>query len=151
MPSPKPIDDEVLGRVTWDRRRGYWRFEVALPSGRVVPGTIASLDRSYPLPPPVLEEIRECVRWVRDNEPAVRRHVARELYEGWRNGMYEEEIEYVPPVEQFREAITLVGVNVYEDRKARAVYDAGNLFGGDWIEQAVGRGGAFDGEPELCG
>ena len=56
--------DEVLGPVSWDKERSWWRFEVGPIGGSIIPE-----DSRVPLAGVQLETVRACVAWIRGNEP----------------------------------------------------------------------------------
>jgi hypothetical protein len=73
------------------------------------------------------------------------------MYEGWLSGWYDEEIDEVTPPERFREAISLAGLTIMENRQALLCYNDANLFGGHAIVLSVGADGKFDYPPDILG
>ncbi|QEL20923.1 hypothetical protein PX52LOC_08047 [Limnoglobus roseus] len=69
------------------------------------------------------------MRWVRANEPAARAYMAGQLFLGWREDWYDEEIDDVTPPEEFHSRLAPSGINFYDDQEARLIYDDGELFG----------------------
>ncbi|HWG44882.1 MAG TPA: hypothetical protein VN688_19065, partial [Gemmataceae bacterium] len=98
-----------------------------LPAGRAIPGTIVPEDRRRPLFEQGLDEIRDCVRWVRENEPTIRQYIADEMFEGWLNGWYDEEIDTITTKDEFHAAISLSGINILENCRASLCYNDANL------------------------
>src|SRR5471030_1404263 len=72
----EPFADAVLGEVVFDPRRAYWRFNLLLPDGKTVPGTITPEDGRLPLQGQGLESMVKRVAWLVEHEEAVRRRVA---------------------------------------------------------------------------
>jgi hypothetical protein len=145
-----PFDDLVLGRVTFDETHKEWKVTASV-AGREVPGSITPEDSRLPLQEQGLHEIRQCVTWVRDNEPAIRQYIADQMFDGWLDTWYDEELDSVTTREGFREAISLSGFSVLEDRVASLFYNDGGLFGGLSIVLSVGADGHFKHSPEIWG
>jgi hypothetical protein len=150
LPEHNPYTDPTLGTATWDDARGDWLFTLVLPSGQSVQGRIKPENNRLHLSSPKLEESRASVRWVRDNEPALRQYVADKLYQmmlDWHNP------EWGPALtkEEFRDKIALIGVNVLEDHRALLNFNDAECFGGHVITFSVGADGRLDEEPYLWG
>ena len=145
-----PLGDEVLGLVTFDECEKEWSFNVGI-DGRDVRGSIVPGDHRHPLHEQRFDEIRECVSWIRDNEPAIRDYITDQMFDGWLDRWYDEEIHATATRDGFRDAISLSGIHVLEDRVASLAYDAGELFGGHFIVLSVGAGGRFKYPPDLWG
>jgi hypothetical protein len=142
------IDDAVLGRVTRDAWRKHWLFNVLLPNGRMVPGVIIPEHDDAPPSERALARIGERVGWVRDNEPAVRDHITKKMYNLWLRGWHDDQIDPVSR-EQFRERIWLASLTCLEDRRLSLHYNDAHLFGGRPIVQSINSRGKFDGAPDL--
>ncbi|WP_169980836.1 DUF2262 domain-containing protein [Tautonia rosea] len=152
MSEHEAIDDPVLGRLRWDAVRGEWVFAFTVPSGKSVRGGITPEDSRLPLEHQGLTEIRDCVSWIVSNEPSIRAFIADHMFEGWKSGWYNEEIDEVITKEGFQEAISMSGVSILEDRVATLYYNDAGLFGGHAIVLSVrGRGEHFIDEPQLWG
>jgi hypothetical protein len=150
LPEHEPYTNPDFGRATWDDTRGEWVLTVAFPSGRTAEGSITPEDKTLHLSSPELEESRACVRWVRDNEPALRQYVAETMYElmlDWHHP------EWGPALtkEEFRDKIALVAVQVLEDHRASLIFNDAECFGGHAITFSVGADGQLDEEPYLWG
>jgi hypothetical protein len=150
LPKHKPYADPVLGTATWNDTRGDWEFSLILPSGRSVEGSVRPEDDRLHLSSPELDQSRACVRWVRDNEPALRQYVADQMYElmlDWHDP------EWGPALSQneFRDKVALVGVQVLEDHRASLIFSDAECFGGHAITFSVGADGKLDEEPYLWG
>jgi hypothetical protein len=144
------FDDSVLGHVTFDDGHKEWKLAVVV-AGREVRGSIVPEDHRLPLQEQGLEEIRACVAWIRDNELAIRQYITDEMFAGWLHRWYDEEIDTIATPEEFREAISLSGFSVLEDRVASLSYNDGDLFGGHSIVLSVGAGGQYKCSPSLWG
>jgi hypothetical protein len=144
------FDDSVLGHVTFDEGHKEWKLAVVV-GFREVPGSIVPEDHRLPLQEQGLEEIRECIAWVRDNELAIRQHITDEMFDGWLSGWYDEEFDTVVTPEGFQEAISLSGFSVLEDRVASLYYNDGELYGGHSIVLSVGAGGHYKYPPQIWG
>jgi hypothetical protein len=150
LPKHEPCTDPILGTATWDDGRGDWLFALVLPSGRTVDGSVRPEDNHLHLSSPGLEESRACVRWVRDNEPALRQYVADKMYElmlDW----HDPERGTALTKQEFRDKIVLVGVQVLEDHRASLIFNDAGCFGGHAITFSVGADGKLDEEPYLWG
>jgi hypothetical protein len=66
----EPFEDAVLGRVAWNTADGCWRFDAGPVSGWSVRANVAFGGGE--LAESDWEQVRECVRWVRANDPSVR-------------------------------------------------------------------------------
>ena len=149
MPAHQSFDDPILGHVAWDDQRHGWQCHPILQSGKPIPCTIFPEDER--LTSKGLDELCRCVRWLQHNEPAVRERITAIMFQGWWEGWYDEEIDTVNTKEQFREAISLSGINVYEDWKADLIYNDGHLFGGHAIVLTIGPDGDFIYDPQIWG
>ncbi len=145
-----PFDDPILGPVTFDQKAKEWLFTVTI-AGREIDGRIVPEDESVPLEAQGLEEIRQCVVWIRDHEPSIREYITDQMFEGWQSGWYDEEIDTITTPDEFREAISLSGFSVLEDRIATLYYNDGGLFGEHCIVLSVGADGHYTYPPEIWG
>ena len=146
-----PFDDPVMGSVTFYEKVNEWEFCIAI-ADKEVRGNIVPENHHRPLEEQGLNEIRESVAWIRDNEPSIRQYITTEMFEGWLSGWYDEEIDVVTTPEGFREAISLSGFSVLEDRVTSLLYyDDGGLFGGHSIVLSVGAGGRYEYPPNIWG
>lgn len=123
-----PFDDPVLGRVSWDPRRREWRFALALPGGHTVFGGISPEDSRRPLHEQGLDRIRARVRWIRDNEPALRSRMADRIYRYWEEKWYRQESDSVQTMDDFRNLITLSSIHVSDDGVPELIFDDGSPF-----------------------
>lgn len=145
-----PFDDDVLGRVRFHDGHNEWEFTVPI-RGRDVRGKIVPPHPNAPLSDQGLDEIRSCVAWIRDNEPAIRDYITAQMFDGWRSAWYDKDIDTITTPEEFRDAISLPGFSVLEDRVATLFYDDGGLFGGHAIVLSVAPGGRFTQPPVIWG
>jgi hypothetical protein len=149
----EPFDDPVLGRVTWvPEPLDAWQCSLALPSGRTIPVYITPDDSRKPLHDQEgLEDLKVRVRWIVDNEQAKRTRIAERMFPAWQQDRYDEEIDMVTTIEGFRDAISLDGINFFEDNLPRLNYQDGGLFGGHAIEATLEADGSFKYEPQFWG
>ncbi len=150
VPTHEPYEDSVLGRAIWDEASGDWGFTLVVPSGLTIEGSIRPEDNALHLASPKLNDSRECVRWVRDHELALRQYVADQMYDmmlDWHNEEWGQPLSK----DQFRDKITLVGVQVLEDHRASLIFSDAECFGGHAITFSVGADGKLNEEPYLWG
>jgi hypothetical protein len=147
----EPFDDPVLGRVEWNAKRKGWDFNAGPVAGRPIPASYDPAD--YRLPPTEhgWDGVRACVLWVRANEPSARAYLTEQLFDGWLSGWYDEEIDEVNSPEGFRDALSLSGINFYDDQEARLIYNDGGLFGGHGFSLQVNAAGQFVAGPDMFG
>jgi hypothetical protein len=142
--------DPSLGKLTWGSNG--WKFTFALRRGRPGRGTIIA---SAPAPPPsaeCLEALRKYLAWFRRHDTALRAHIAKKLFAGWRSGWYDPEIDRTRTRLGFQGKINLAGINFYwDERWVSVVYNDGGLFGGHGIELATDLAGKIDGDPVMFG
>lgn len=151
MPEHTPYVDPSFGMSEWDDARGDWMFTVAFPLGRSAEGSIRPEYDSLHLSSPELGESRACIHWVQANEPALRQYVVDKMYRLYLNNWHDP--AYGPPLtlEEFRDKLALVNVNVMEDHRAELHFSDAECFGGHWITFSVGADGKLDEEPYLWG
>lgn len=135
---PQPIDDEALGRFTWDRENGFW-----LGSFEVSPETSAwlTVDVGPSGRPGVLALAREAVARVRELEPEARDFLAGELRKARPPGTSEGR---PGDVETAVGRLGLKSVSAQPDGVLELVYGDEDLFGGAeffvWFDGDGGRG-----------
>jgi hypothetical protein len=144
-------NDPVLGLIARDESGKHWLFNLLLPNGRAVPAVIVLEDDAAPPTQQVLGAVRERVRWLRDNEPVVRDHITKKMYDLWLRGWCDQETDPVTTRDQFRERIWLASVTITEDRRLSLHYNDALLFGGQALVQSISASGKFDGAPDLWG
>src|SRR5262249_35178314 len=73
-----------------------------------------------------LEKVRTCLRWIRENEAAVRGHLTAEVFEWWQD-TYGGSAAAARSPEEFRERLTLACIYFYEILcgTAKVVFDCG--------------------------
>src|SRR5690242_21456013 len=71
---PTPIEDPVLGRLTWDKVYGAWTWTFAVPlaDGSAIRANMLPDAAWDPLNLDSLPRIRALVEWLRGNEPSLR-------------------------------------------------------------------------------
>jgi hypothetical protein len=145
---PFPSDD-VLGPVAWDSEYRWWTFDAGAPGGPPLRGKIIPEVEGALPSAEWLRLIRECLVWVRANEPQLRRRVAEDMFDYWCQTYRDDEDEVDTP-EAFAAAITTTAVNFSEGGQAEVFYDDAGLFGnhGIWVE--VNAGGEFVRGPDFC-
>src|SRR5262245_4819346 len=72
----KPIEDPVLGRVTWDDNFDLWEAQIELKPGLIA---TVSLEPGERPDQEIIEAGREAARWLRKHEPAARRYAADQM------------------------------------------------------------------------
>ena len=105
MPIHAPFNDAVLGCVTWNTQDTCWEFDVDLVN-RHVPACYIPAMSQLPAAEQGWDGVRDCVRWVRANEPTVRAFIA-------------EKVHNPTPLPW---SLWLTGINFYKDQQARLVY-----------------------------
>jgi hypothetical protein len=142
--------DPALGKVAWGANG--WKFTFPLARGRLGRGTIiASTSESRP-DTDCLAAVRAYVRWFRRNDAALRAHIADTMFDGWRSGWYDPEIDRTRTRLGFQRKVNLAGINFYWDEPwVSIVYNDGGLFGGHGIELATDYAGKIDGKPTMFG
>jgi hypothetical protein len=148
---PQPIRDPVLGLVSWDEKDRWWRFDAGPINGRSI-GAIAIPEPNWnPVAEESLSSMRACAQWIRTNEPAIRTHIAREMFDWWLDSYYDEDIDEITTPEGFRDTIELAGISFYGNGKAYVLYDDHNLVGGHTISLSVSPSGEFSDGPDITG
>jgi hypothetical protein len=142
--------DPTLGRLTWGANG--WEFTFPLTRGRQGRGTIiASSAESRPAAE-CLAAVRAYVRWFRRKDATLRAHIAAKMFDGWRSGWYDPEIDQTRTRLGFQRKVTLSGINFYWGEPwVSIVYNDGGLFGGHGIELATNYAGKIDGAPKMFG
>jgi hypothetical protein len=142
--------DPALGKLTWGSNG--WEFTFPLTPSRKARGTIiASSPESRPAPE-CLAAVRDYIRWFRRSDAALRAHIASKMFDGWRSGWYDPEIDRTLTRLGFQRKVNLSGINFYWDEPwVSVVYNDGGLFGGHGIELATDYAGNIDGEPMMFG
>jgi uncharacterized protein (TIGR03067 family) len=134
----KPVEDPVLGRLTWDDNYDWWEAQVELKPGLAVEVHVTPGDGKDDVT--AVAGGREFIRWLRRHEPAARRFAAAELLNthngSWNDG---EPIS----VRTFAGRITLEGVGIDSDGGASLYYHDGDLFWGHCIIVSVGENREF--------
>jgi hypothetical protein len=74
------------------------------------------------------------------------------MFDGWRSGWYDPEIDRTKTRLGFQRKVSLAGTNFYWDQPwVSVVYSDGGLFGSHGIELATDYRGKIDGEPMMFG
>jgi hypothetical protein len=156
MAPQKSFNDPVLGPVYFRHARQDWVFSLNIPGRLVARGCIVAADRKESLTDQGLAEIRSCVRWIRNNEAAIRRYIANSMFNDWIKRHYDAGCELarhdVRTKVQFQRAMWLDSLLVMENFKAELYYDDGNLYGGHTIVVGpVGADGRLKHKPTVEG
>jgi hypothetical protein len=142
--------DPALGKLTWGANG--WQFTFPLARGRRGRGTIITSSPESRPDAECLAAVRAYVRWFRRNDAVLRAHIADEMFDGWRSGWYDPEIDRTRTRLGFQRKVSLAGVNFYwDERWVSVVYNDGGLFGGHGIEVATDYAGKIDGKPMMFG
>jgi hypothetical protein len=141
---PIPIEDPVLGRLTWEKvyERWTWAFAVPLADGSAV--------RAYTLPDgdwdalsrESLPRIRALVEWLRGNEPSLRARVAAEMFEEWREDYWDPHTDGVATPKGLAARLRLVEVTFVPDGLAYLEYHFDSAFGPGAIRLGLDSTGA---------
>jgi uncharacterized protein (TIGR03067 family) len=134
----KPIEDPVLGQLTWDDNYDWWEAQVKLKPERAVDVHVEPADEQDDVT--AVAGGREFIRWLRRHEPAARRFAAAELLDT-HNGAWNEG----EPISArgFADRMTLESVGIDADGGASLYYHDGDLFWGHCIIVSVGADRAF--------
>jgi hypothetical protein len=113
--------DPFLGPVAWDGENGWWTFDGGMPDGP--PVVCYLLAAKSPPAEDCLEHARQVVRWLRENERALRRKVALAMID-WVTQHYirepgKDEEDTLEKVEPF---MHVLDVEFIETRPARIEY-----------------------------
>ena len=127
---PTPIEDPVLGRLTWDKVYGEWTWTFAVPLAD------GSAVRAYTLPDAAwdpldlesLPRIRALVEWLRGNEPSLRARVAAEMFEEWREDYWDPYTDGAATPELLAARLRLVEVILVPDGLAYLEYHFDSAF-----------------------
>jgi hypothetical protein len=141
MPRLTTVHDEVLGLLNWDEDHHMWTFDAGPVDGRPVRGAILPDNFRDSLAGVRLDLVRACVRWVRENEPAVREHLTAQAFDWWQDACSNQDAVAARTPEDFRARLALRCVYFYHDgAKAKVGYD----LAGQELIVSVGPGGTFD-------
>jgi uncharacterized protein (TIGR03067 family) len=134
----KPIDDPVLGRLTWDDDYDWWEAQVELSPGPAIDVHVEPGDEKDDVT--AVAGGREFFLWLRRHEPAARGFAAAELLDthnrSWNDG---------EPISAgtFADRMTLESVGIDPDGGASLYYHDGDLFWGHCIIVSVGEDRKF--------
>jgi hypothetical protein len=132
------IQEEVLGRLTWDDRLGAWCGEVKLSPGQPVTIEI------YPESPDLLSTLRAARRTldgISNQEVHLRCAAADELLD-WHNDEWNDGLPI--RAEVFIGRLALVSIALFPGAGADLYYRGTDLFGGHPIVLSVGPDGEFE-------
>lgn len=142
--------DPGLGQLTWAATG--WRFSFALTRRRSGRATIIA---QAPEPKPAancLAAVSRYVRWFRRNDSALRSHITKAMYRGWRSNWYDPKEDSTCTPVGFQRKLNLAGINFYwDDDWVSVVYNDGGLFGGHGIELSTDLDGKITGKPSMFG
>jgi hypothetical protein len=146
-----PVHDPVLGVLTWVSTFGWWEFEAGPVGGHSVTGVLVPSAAFNPLAAYELGRIRRTVAWVRANDPAIRQHIATEMWDWWfeSSGPLDRQVICTP--EQFRDTLSLEVIRFdAADTDGFLDYADHGLVGNYGIRIYVSPDGRFTGGPEMC-
>lgn len=132
------INDEVLGRLVWDRRYEWWSGETQFAPGHEVH---ISIETEVDDEEEVLQRARRAFQRLRTLRDQVCRAAASELLAeynaDWNDG---------EPIgaEAFIDRMTLSDITFYADGSAELFFDAGAMFEGRSIVVSVDADGAIE-------
>jgi len=127
----QPIDDPVLGKLTWNDNFDEWDGRVVLhPELEVVCHFTPSGGQDEQ----IVTAGRDFIAWLRTNEPAARRYAASELLDTHNDCWNDDD-----PIsaETFADRMTLETAAIRPDGAAGLYYRDGNLFWGHCIIVSV--------------
>jgi hypothetical protein len=101
-----PFHDAVLGHVIWNAQENCWGFDAGPVNGRPVPTRYLSSGSPLSLAERDWDGVRDCVQWIRANEPTVRAFIR-------------EKVHNPTPLPW---ELWLTGINFYNDNQAQLVY-----------------------------
>ena len=134
-----PLEDEVLGRLAWDRHLKWWMGEVEFAPGHTIELS-ASPDRETGEFP--IEPARQVYARVRAEDERYRRESARWLLEVY-NDFWKERGRDLTTA-GYVKRLRLTAVELRADGTARLWYSDGGLFRGHSISVSVGPGGEVE-------
>jgi hypothetical protein len=133
------IQEEVLGRLTWDDGCGCWLGEIELLPGQRVSLAVAQEGTELPV---ALRSARGTLEQIRQSEPDLRQRAAEEHLDRynreWSDGLW-------ITVEDFSERLTLEAILFFPNGTAELDYDDGDLFEGHRLIITMNADGAFAG------
>lgn len=127
----QPINDPILGKLTWNDDFDHWDARVVIKPGLEVD---CHLDPTDDQDERIMEAGRKFIAWLRKKEPAARRYAASELLDthndNWNHG---------DPISArtFASRMTLETVSLRSDGDAGLYYHDGDLFWGHCIIVSV--------------
>jgi hypothetical protein len=133
-----PIEDPVLGRLTWDDNFDWWEAQIELKPGLTIDAHVELGSAQDDVA--AVAAGREFIRWLRQHEPAARRFAAAELLDThndcWNDGK---------PISArtFAGRMTLESVGITPGGGASLYYHDGDLFWGHCIIVTVGKDREF--------
>jgi hypothetical protein len=139
-----------MGRVALGEDGMEWQFTLVIAGRPAARGVVTPEDYRIPLHAQGLDEIRERVRWVRDNDQVIRQWIADRMFElmlDW----HDDSTGPSPSKEEFRDKIALSGISIYEDRLPYLTYDDGDFFGGHSIVADLNANNQLKLDPYLFG
>jgi hypothetical protein len=133
------VQEEVLGRLTWDNRFCCWSGEVDLFPGHRVVISVSQEDTE------LLEALRRArgtLERIREEEVGLRHAAAEELLD-----LHNEEWNEGAPIDamEFVRRMRLESIVFFPDGEADLFYQDGDLFEGHPIVVGVTSHGAFEG------
>ena len=126
----QPIENAVLGTVTWDDNLNYWEAKLELFSNHQVNVSITPADEDDAA---AIAAGAELVEWVRQNERSAREYAAGQMLESAEDWRDEDDEPNEITAESFAERIVLESITVEEDGGANLWYNDDQIFAGHVI------------------
>jgi hypothetical protein len=146
-------NDPVLGIITWypmSDDKGFWRFEAGPVGNHSVAGVVVPDSPWEPIRDGELPRIRKTVLWVRENDGAIRAHIAAEMWDWWFNEYCDpSDRETIRTPKEFCEKLELEAIRFEPGADARLAYADHELVGGYGIHINVNHDGRFTRGPEM--
>src|SRR5262249_40229271 len=141
---PIPLQDPVLGRLTWEKvyASWTWTFAVPLTDGHSIRAYTLSDATWDPLSGESLPRIRALVEWLRENEPSLREKVAAEMFEEWREDYWDTDTDGVAAPEKLAARLRLVEITFVPDGLAYLWYHFDSAHGPGQIRLGLDSTGA---------
>ena len=148
-------EDPTLGAIVWyplgDDDNGFWEFEAGPVGGHSVTGVVVPKVAWEPIAPGELPRIRQTVQWVRANDPAIRAHIATQMWEWWSEEYCDSpDLEEVATPEAFRDTLELEVIRFEPGADVFLDYADHGLVQGYGIRIYVSPDGRFTDRPMVC-
>jgi len=128
---PTPIEDPVLGRLSWERVYGRWTwtFSVPLTDGNAARAYTLPAAAWNPLNGESLPRIRSLGEWLAGNEPSLRAHIAAEICAEWRADYWDPDTDGAATPARLAARLRLIEITFVSDGLGYLWYDFGSAHG----------------------